>query len=156
MIPTSGGIPASSTDQNASVGPPNAKKRPSGGQNSPTAVPGFPQYTFTVDGLLRRGDRPLKSYQHHQQRCYVLWRNGRQKVFTAAQLHKLCFGTEPSSMHRYERGSKRAIARLTESDIPEIRRLAVNGMPPGQIAARFKVSRWTVRRILNGETWRHA
>jgi hypothetical protein len=121
-----------------------------------TAVPDFPAYSF--DGItLTRGNRRLKPYlgRRRQNVYFTLWKDGEQYRFTAPQLHRRCFGTDPRTFYRYERGSKRAIARLTEADIPVIRRLAAEGVPPGRIAAQFNVSRWTVRRILKGETWRH-
>jgi hypothetical protein len=51
-------------------------------------------------------------------------------------------------------GSSNACAKLTESDIPEIRALA-GAVSITKIAERFGVSRGAVRLVLAGATWTH-
>lgn len=50
------------------------------------------------------------------------------------------------------RGERVGSAKLSARDVEEI--LASNESP-GRLAARYRVSRWAVRRILARETWRH-
>jgi Mor family transcriptional regulator len=52
-------------------------------------------------------------------------------------------------------GSASSTAKLTESDIPEIRSLLAGGMKRGQIAAQYAVSEAAIRFIDKGETWSH-
>lgn len=56
---------------------------------------------------------------------------------------------------RVARGERVGGARLTEKQVRELWRLRSMGMNPSQLAKHFGVSRWTIRRILDGETWRH-
>lgn len=53
------------------------------------------------------------------------------------------------------RGSHRPTAKLTESDIPHIRWLYLEGIKTKNIAEAFSVNQSTISRILSGTTWRH-
>lgn len=55
---------------------------------------------------------------------------------------------------RIRRGERHGLAKLTENDVREIRRLyAAGGQSYARLAARFGVQDAAVRRILVGETW---
>jgi hypothetical protein len=53
----------------------------------------------------------------------------------------------------HARGSKNNAARLSESAVENIRRLAGEGVSGRSLAKRFSVSPRTIWRILSGETW---
>jgi hypothetical protein len=57
--------------------------------------------------------------------------------------------------HRVRRGSNHGMARLSESDIPEILSALRAGGSARAIAAQYGVTPPTVKSILNGRTWRH-
>lgn len=56
------------------------------------------------------------------------------------------------------RGERHGAAKLTEARVREIRRMCIPWRYGAQIAAarRFGVNRETIRRVLAGESWRHA
>lgn len=53
------------------------------------------------------------------------------------------------------KGTACAQAKLTESDIPEIKRLRLSGVGPQKIADMFHVSRSLIQQTLRGDTWKH-
>ena len=53
-------------------------------------------------------------------------------------------------------GEQHSLAKLTASDVVEIKRLAAEGMKSAEIAKRFLVQRRQISRIVKGERWRHA
>lgn len=54
------------------------------------------------------------------------------------------------------RGSRHHSAKLTEADIPEIRRLLASGkLTLAEIGERFGVTMWTISRISRGKAWEH-
>lgn len=53
------------------------------------------------------------------------------------------------------RGSQTGTAKLTETDIPKIRRYLAQGKSQRWIAAQFKVSHVTIGQIARGYTWTH-
>ncbi len=53
------------------------------------------------------------------------------------------------------RGSKNWAAKLTESQIPKIRQLILDGVTHQKIADNFGVSRVTITCIAIGKTWKH-
>lgn len=53
-------------------------------------------------------------------------------------------------------GEKASAAKLRESDVSEIRRLAASGTPIGDMAAKFGLHRSQVSRIINGRKWKHS
>lgn len=53
------------------------------------------------------------------------------------------------------RGIKHPLARLTESDVVEIRRLYECGVSQPRLAERFNVGRSQVGKIVNRQNWRH-
>ena len=57
--------------------------------------------------------------------------------------------------HLMPRGSKHGMSRLTEDDIPAIRRRAAGGETQQSIAGSLHVDRATVGRVLRGKTWLH-
>jgi hypothetical protein len=56
---------------------------------------------------------------------------------------------------RWSSGPKRHSAKLTESDVREIRQLAASGMPQSDIGKRFGVHEDTVIRIVRRKTWQN-
>ena len=53
------------------------------------------------------------------------------------------------------RGEKSSFAKLSESDVIEIRDLASSGLPTNEIAKKFNVSADNIRRIKRRDTWSH-
>ncbi len=51
-------------------------------------------------------------------------------------------------------GSAHALAKLTEKDIPEIRRLQAEGVSMREIGRRYGVSNQTIRQIFTGKSWK--
>ena len=78
---------------------------------------------------------------------------------------RIARGPELSERHRrngiirnigpVRRGSESAQAKLTESDIPEIKRLRLSGIGPQKIADMYHVSRSLIQKTLRGDTWKH-
>lgn len=56
---------------------------------------------------------------------------------------------------RVRRGVDLPQAKLTEADIPAIRAAVAGGEPAARVARRHGVSRFAVRAVVSGETWRH-
>ncbi len=56
---------------------------------------------------------------------------------------------------RSTRGSRHPGAKLTEADIPKIRRLRRSGVSPFKIADQFGVCYGTIRGIMSGKFWSH-
>lgn len=54
-----------------------------------------------------------------------------------------------------QKGSRNNHARLTESDVREIRSLRSNGMQVADLASRFNVHQTTVSKIITRATWLH-
>lgn len=57
---------------------------------------------------------------------------------------------------RENRGQHNGNQRLTSEQAVEIRNACLRGESPYRVAPRFGVSRTAVRKIMTGETWRHA
>ena len=53
------------------------------------------------------------------------------------------------------RGDRHPNARLTEADIPEVRKMYRDGFMYHEIASTFDVAPETIRHVLIGETWSH-
>lgn len=53
------------------------------------------------------------------------------------------------------KGSKNPLAKLTETDIPKIRKLYSDGMRQAHIAKKFNVSPATIWEIRVGRKWKH-
>lgn len=51
------------------------------------------------------------------------------------------------------RGERQWMAKLTEADVREIRKLSESGVCPKEIAAKFNVARRTIVHILAGTSW---
>jgi hypothetical protein len=49
----------------------------------------------------------------------------------------------------------RCNSKLTEPDVLEIRRLRAEGVPIGEMASRFGVTKQNIQAIVSGRTWRH-
>ncbi len=60
-----------------------------------------------------------------------------------------------AKFNRPQHGSKNGSAKLTEADIPEIRRLAATGMFQWQIAERYGVSQPLIGMIVRRKIWQH-
>ena len=73
----------------------------------------------------------------------------------------LCWGTRTENMAdklrhgTMARGERNGQARLTETNVIEIRKLLAQGMPQQAIASRFGVSRRTIVYIKSGARWTH-
>lgn len=52
-------------------------------------------------------------------------------------------------------GRNNGKAKLDDADIPKIRTLLAQRIPPGSIGKRFGVSRNTIRSIASGQSWKH-
>lgn len=52
-------------------------------------------------------------------------------------------------------GSKHWKSKLTEQNIPEIRKLHLEGKSDGEIAKIYKVSKVTINNIINKKIWKH-
>lgn len=53
------------------------------------------------------------------------------------------------------KGAENSQARLSESDVMEIRALVASGEQKASVARRFGVSKWNISLIVSGRTWRH-
>jgi DNA invertase Pin-like site-specific DNA recombinase len=53
------------------------------------------------------------------------------------------------------RGEQHGMAKLTEDQVREIRRLHQSGSRIVDLATQFSISREMIRRILNGRSWSH-
>lgn len=75
--------------------------------------------------------------------------------------HHLREGTQADNMadmvsrNRQQRGSRHALAKLTESDVSAVRALLARGLTPAEIAAQYGVGPTAIRNIAVGKTWRH-
>ena len=56
----------------------------------------------------------------------------------------------------YQKGSARPAAKLTETDVEQIRQDAANGMTQSAIAEAYGISQGLVSGIVNGTRWKHA
>ena len=56
---------------------------------------------------------------------------------------------------RMSRGTHRPAAKLTDEDIPEIRKLARSGLSQRNIGRLFDISQTTVWKIVNRDLWTH-
>lgn len=57
--------------------------------------------------------------------------------------------------HRMAHGASHIRAKLNESDIPAIRLAIKQGRPICMIARDYAIARAAIRRIADGETWKH-
>lgn len=57
--------------------------------------------------------------------------------------------------NREARGERAGSAKLTESDVCNIRREFSNGSTKTELAAQYAVTRQNITRIINYETWTH-
>lgn len=76
-------------------------------------------------------------------------RKGRQ---SRGQAHSDAIMAKPRTVLR---GSQTHVAKLTESDIPELRKMHASGASLAETAARFGVAKQTVLNAANRKTWRH-
>lgn len=56
---------------------------------------------------------------------------------------------------RDSRGEGRWSAKLTESDVLEIRQLAANGLSHEELATLYPVERRSISKVIRGERWKH-
>jgi hypothetical protein len=56
---------------------------------------------------------------------------------------------------RQAKGSANGFAKLTESDIPGIRRLLAAGVVQSEIGRRYGVGHWEISKIKTGKLWKH-
>lgn len=61
----------------------------------------------------------------------------------------------PAHSQRSQRGEKNHAAKLTESDVLEIRELFLDGVSTKTLAKNFRVHLTTVNRIISGRSWAH-
>lgn len=80
----------------------------------------------------------------------TIWKIIRGESYIDAQPTKL-----PSIRHDWVKGSKRYNAKLTEKDIPEIRKAVKNGESHRSIAKRYKVAHGQIWQIVSGRAWKH-
>jgi predicted XRE-type DNA-binding protein len=55
----------------------------------------------------------------------------------------------------YQKGSARPAAKLTETDVQQIRQDAAGGMKQRDIADAYGISQGLVSGIVNGKRWQH-
>lgn len=73
----------------------------------------------------------------------------------------LSLGTRQDNMDdmvkagRSSRGSARPLSKLSESQVPEIRRMSAAGVKDAEVARAFCVSVSTIARIRTGSGWKH-
>ena len=58
-------------------------------------------------------------------------------------------------MRNYARGEENGMSKLYAQDIPTIRRKLAEGAAVRAVAREFNVTPIAIRKIRNGETWRH-
>ncbi len=63
---------------------------------------------------------------------------------------------DKTNKKRQTKGSQHPLAKITEADIPEIRRRLGNGELQGIIAHDYGVARSCINRINTGKLWKHA
>lgn len=56
---------------------------------------------------------------------------------------------------RQAKGSRQGLAKLTEADIPTIRKLYSEGWSQQEIAENYMVNQTSISKVLRNETWRH-
>jgi hypothetical protein len=56
---------------------------------------------------------------------------------------------------RHARGERSGVAKLTDVEVEEIKKLSKEGVSGVMLAARFQVSVQTICGILKGRTWKH-
>lgn len=56
---------------------------------------------------------------------------------------------------RHAHGSRHGVAKLTESDVLEIRKMAAQKVPLREIAKMFGISHWTAGDAARGDSWKH-
>ena len=90
--------------------------------------------------------------------CEVRHGNG---VRNDPRLSNLCYGTKSenykdSVLHgTAARGSRQGLAKLTEEDIPNIRKLLHAGVSKSEVARRYEVHHSLIVRIGQGRIWAH-
>ena len=84
----------------------------------------------------------------------VLHRCDNKKCVNTSHLY---IGTQSNNVRdSYNRGVRpRGMAKLTEDDVREIRRMAADGVWGVYLAKWFGVSQTTIYSIKNGRTWKH-
>jgi hypothetical protein len=75
------------------------------------------------------------------------WDTHRANMHDAIRHGTFCFNRRLGSQH--------GRAKLTEADIPVIRRLLVDGVPASEIASSLGIDRYQVYSIKTGKTWGH-
>jgi hypothetical protein len=76
----------------------------------------------------------------------------------ASRLGLLAFGSRNWTRkypERLPRGDKHPLAKLKDTDIPQIRKLGKEGASASDIACIFGVSSTAIRHIIQGYTWKH-
>lgn len=63
--------------------------------------------------------------------------------------------TDQHAGRRYQKGSDRPAAKLTDQQIVEIRQAVAHGAKQVDVAAEFGISQGLVSGIVNGHRWRH-
>lgn len=122
---------------------------------------GYGAMTSVVDGVKYRRAHRL-SY-----RLFFGFDPGRMKVChhcdnpPCVNPHHLFLGTQGTNMRdmaakgRATKGSRQWLTKLTEQDIPEIRRALAAGVMQKDLAVRFGVSKGTIWHVSQGLTWAH-
>jgi len=77
--------------------------------------------------------------------------NLRWAAIGSSKVGRLCSGSPPPP----SRGERHHNARLTEADIPEVRKMYRDGFQYHEIASTFHVAPETIRHVLIGESWSH-
>jgi HNH endonuclease len=81
--------------------------------------------------------------------------NSRDMVHKGRQIKRKVAPVWKKSALARAKGTKNGKARLTELNIPEIRRLRKEGFPLKAISKIFSVNRSTIGNVISGKTWSH-
>jgi len=109
-------------------------------------------------GMFRTGDRVMLA---HRYSYMIHWNNYRESLDVLHQCdnrncinpYHLYQGTDWHNTHDRMMRGKNNLAKLKEEEVLEIRRLSGLGISGRQIANMFKVSKGTVYKIKNRQSW---
>ena len=96
----------------------------------------------------------LKDIGHRPSKDHVLSRVGDKGNYEPGN----CFWKLRSENEKERtpvKGEKQHLAKIKESDIPNIRKLHLDGVSFTEIGKKYKVNRTTIARIIRGKTWKH-
>jgi hypothetical protein len=133
-------------------------------QHDEVLVPEYENYSYTRSGVLRRiaGGSGAeigvkKTNRHSRQTNYTLFKGDGSpgRHFSKVALMQKVFG-DPRHLHTTTKGQEVHNAKLTDSKVIKIRRLAARGWSGREIADEIGgISKSAVRQAVARITWRH-